>query len=341
MKSKILFFTVLFIFLIPNIIQANTTDSGVVPYSVQPQLPDNQVDENVSYFDIEMEPGESQDLEVTVYNSSNEEIEVDVQNTLAKTNSNGIITYDGLGEDEVPHESLEYNFTELSSLDESIVKIPAGEQKVVSLEVNAPEESFDGVILGGLYFSMEPSESEEAEGVAIQNRYAYAVAVQIREAGNENVVEPDLELMEVEPRAINYRTGLSTTFGNVSPKIINTSFEGCVYREGEDEPLYQNMIEEFIIAPHAQFNFNVMYDNHALEPGNYVFKANVKSKDDEWNFEEEFEVTEEVADQANEEAVELIEEKDNSTLIYLIIGLIVLVLVLLTIILVLYKKGRK
>ena len=340
MKARILSFIVLFIFLMPNIVQANTTDSGVVPYSVQPQLPENQGNEDVSYFDIEMEPGESQDLEVTVYNSSNEEIEVDVQNTLAKTNSNGIITYDGLGEDEVPHESLEHNFTELSSLDESTVKIPAREQKVVTLEVNAPEESFDGVILGGLYFTMEPSESEEAEGVAIQNRYAYSVAVQIREAGNENVVEPDIELMEVEPGAINYRTGLSTTFGNLSPKIINTSFEGSVYREGEDEPLYQNMIEEFIIAPHAQFNYNVMYDNHALEPGNYIFKANVKSKDDEWNFEEEFEVTEEVADQANEEAVELIEEEDNNLEIILIIIGAAILIILIVILLLMVRKRK-
>lgn len=340
MKSKILVFITLLIFLIPNVVLANTTDSGVVPYSVQANLPENQINDNVSYFDIEMEPGESQDLEVTVYNSSNEELEVNVNNTIASTNSNGIITYDGLEEGEEVHESMKNKFTDISSLDESTVKIPAGEQKVVSLEVNAPDESFDGVILGGLYFTLDPRESDESEGVAIQNRYAYALAVQIREEGNENVVEPDLELIDVEPGAINYRTGLSTTFGNLSPKIINTSFEGSVYREGEDEPLYQNMIEEFIIAPNAQFNFNVMYDNHALEPGDYVFKANVKSEDGEWNFEEEFEVTEEVADEANEEAVELIEEEDNNLEIILIIIGAAILIILIVILLLMVRKRK-
>src|SRR5699024_7684710 len=96
---------------------------------------------------IEMEPGDSQTLKVTVYNSSAEEITIHINNTIASTNSNGLIVYDGLEEDEEPHESMEHPFRDISSLESTEITLPAGEQEIVEVEVDAPEESFDGIIL--------------------------------------------------------------------------------------------------------------------------------------------------------------------------------------------------
>lgn len=313
----------------------------MVPYSVQGILPDNQVNESVSYFDIEMQQGQEQELEVVVYNSSNEDITVQASNNPALTNSNGLIVYDGLAEGEALHESMAYPFSEISTIENSTVDVAAGDQETVIVNVKAPEEAFDGIILGGLYFSLEPEDTEEGESVMIQNRYSYALAVQIQEAGNENTVNPEIELINVDPGTVNYRTGLQTEFINTAPMIVGLEIEGNVYEVGEEEPVYTRSEEDFTVAPNSKFKFPVMYDNQRLEPGDYVFRAHASNGEETWEFEQEFEVTEEVADEANEEAVELAEEEGNSLLMYLVIGLGVLVTVLLIVVIYLLRKRKK
>ena len=287
-----------------------------------------------------MEPGVDQTLEVTVYNSSDEEITVNVNNTIATTNSNGLIVYDGLEEGQKPHESMENPFSDISEIDNNKITVPAGGQEIVKVKVNAPEESFDGVILGGLYFTLEPDENEDEGSVAIQNRYSYALAVQIREADNETEVKPDISLLSVEPGIVNYRTGLQTEFVNTTPMIIGgLTFEGSVFEENGEEAIYTHTVEDFVIAPNSQFNFPVMYENHRLEAGTYTFKATVSNEDNDWDFEQQFEVTDEMADEANEAAVELAED-ENSWLIYAVAGLALTVVLLLVILVIVLKRKK-
>lgn len=323
---------------LPLTVHAN---DGSVPYSVQGVLPENQVDSNVSYFDIEMEQNQTQELEVIIYNSSDEDITVEVSNNSAYTNSNGLIVYDELPENEELHETMTYPFSEISTIESPIVDVPAGQQETVVVTVESPDEAFDGVILGGLYFSLAPEDNEDAESVTIQNRYSYALAVQIQETGNDNEVEPNIEMLSVEPGIINHRTGLQAEFVNTSSMIIGLEIEGSVFEEGSDEVLYTRTDENFTVAPNSKFKFPVMYDNHRLEPGNYVFRANATNGEETWEFEEKFEVTEEIANEANEEAVELAEEEDNSLLIYLVIGLGLLVAILLIVVIYLLRKHKK
>src|SRR5699024_621089 len=129
---------------------------------------------------------------------------------------------------------------------------------------------------------------------------------------NENTVNPEIELINVDPGTVNYRTGLQTEFINTAPMIVGLEIEGNVYEVGEEEPVYTRSEEDFTVAPNSKFKFPVMYDNQRLEPGDYVFRAHANNGEETWEFEEEFEVTEEVADEANEEAVELAEEEGNS-----------------------------
>lgn len=318
--------------------QAN---DGTVPYSVQAVLPENQINQNVSYFDIEMEHGQSQELEVIIFNSSDEEITVEVSNNPALTNSNGLIVYDGLQEGEDLHDSMTEPFSEISSIDDTSITVAAGEQETVTVTVEAPGTSFDGIILGGLYFTLVPEEKDEAEGVTIQNRYSYALAVQIAETANDTEVEANIDIINVEAGIINYRTGLQTEFVNTVPKIVNLDIEANVFADGEDEILYSRSEEDFTVAPNSTFKLPVMYDNQPLEPGEYVLEAVATDGDQTWNFEETFEVTEEIADEANEEAVELVEDDNNDLLIYLLIGLSVIVGILLIIVVYLMIKRKK
>lgn len=336
-KTKLFLIILILSVFTPMTLQAN---DSVVPYSVEANLPDNQINNDISYFDIEMEPGDSQTLKVTVYNSSAEEITIHINNTIASTNSNGLIVYDGLEEDEEPHESMEHPFRDISSLESTEITVPAGEQEIVEVEVDAPEESFDGVILGGLHFTLEPDESSAENSVMIQNRYSYALAVQISEVGNSNEVSPDIELLGVDPGVINYRTGLQSEFVNTSSMIISgLTVEAGVYESDSEEALYTSNAEDFTVAPNSRFNFPVLYNNQRLEAGDYIFKTSISNEYHSWEFEEEFEVTEELANEANEEAVE-VDEEDSNWLMYLVIALAIIIIVLIIILLMVLKRKK-
>lgn len=337
-KLKILLNLVLFISVLPLTLTVYANENQV-PYSVKAVLPENQINDDVSYFDIGMNTEEGLTLEVIIQNYSAEEITINITNNTATTNSNGLITYDGV--DAEPHSSMNYPFNELSTLSSDEVKVPAESEKSVTLNVKAPEESFDGIILGGIQFTLEPEKAEQNEGVTIQNRFSYVIGVQIQENENNNEVEPELILEGVNPGIINHRTGLQTEFANTTPVIINdVIFEGEVYKENSEEPLFTRKVEDFSIAPNSKFNFPVMYDNKELEPGTYVFKGTATNDDNSWEFDQEFEVSEDKADEANEEAVE-IEEEESNMLIYLVIGLAFLVALLIGIVVMLLVKRKK
>lgn len=56
-------------------------------------IPDNQIDKNKTYFDLLMTPGEEQELEVVLTNSSDEAITMESSVNSAITNDNGVVDY--------------------------------------------------------------------------------------------------------------------------------------------------------------------------------------------------------------------------------------------------------
>lgn len=66
----------------------------------------------MTYFDIAMDKGQEQSLEVMVFNSSDQEIKVSVATNFAATNGNGLITYDGSIEQY--DQSMQFLFSEIA-----------------------------------------------------------------------------------------------------------------------------------------------------------------------------------------------------------------------------------
>lgn len=343
----ILFITSLFSFASTNV---NAEDSGErVPYSVRAILPQNQVDKTVSYFDIEMEPGSSQSLNVEVFNSSNEEITVLVDTNFGATNPNGIITYDGSIEEY--DESMEVLFNDITRIYEEEMTIPAGESEQAIIDVEIPEEGFNGQILGGIFFRLESDEeTEEDAAFGFINEYAYVIGVNIvqsqseDEADNEedtlsvDEIDPILELNEVNAELINYRTGVNAEFANKTPVLIdNLLFEAHITEADDEEVLYERTVDEFSIGPNNLFEFPIDFENQPLEPGEYTYHAVVENEDDSWEFSQNFSITEEQSIEINESAAEIDEGWNWS---YIIIGVAAFILTLILIILLLLTKLR-
>src|SRR5690625_6060277 len=108
-----------------------TAKDDQVGYSVQALIPENQLDNKHSYFDLLMEPNQEQELEVIIYNNENEDIVVRITVHHASTNSNGLVVYEDQKEID---SSLEVPLQDILTLKEDQVVIRAGKSKRITAD---------------------------------------------------------------------------------------------------------------------------------------------------------------------------------------------------------------
>lgn len=311
-----------------------------VGYSVEAILPENQVNSLVTYFDIEMSQKQEQTLRLKIYNHTNEEIKILGGINFAATNENGILVYDGSVSEY--DESMKYPFNRIAELNQKEYTIKSKGQSIVEINVKAPSEKFDGEILGGIYLKrvFEKKKNNKQNSIGIENEYAYAVAIRIKEKDNNEEVKGNIELKEVFPSLIHHRTGLQTEFRNTTPTLISKlNFIGEVYREGSDRPLYRRSVEQFSVAPNSKFNFPISFENKPLKEGNYIFKGSAKNEKYDFKFERKFTISKIEQEDINEKAVEL--EKENNFLLYILMMMIFVLLGIIIFILLKNKKNKK
>jgi hypothetical protein len=281
-------------------ITIETQANEQVGYSVEAEIPENQLDPSLSYFDLRVNPGDEQELNITIYNHENEEIIVQGAIYNAATNRNGLVVYE---EQEEIDSSLENPITEFVTLEEKEWTIPAGESETITAIMNLPDEPFDGIKIGGFYFERVLDEAEEHEGVNIENRYAYVIGLQLSE--NDDPVEPNLELQSVEPGLVNQRTAVVAAIQNSEPLLMeDVTIQAAVYEENASDPMLETEQEGINMAPNSTMEFVIDWNNQPLQAGNYMLELVATGGEAEWQWEEGFTIEQE-DEQVNETAVEI------------------------------------
>lgn len=283
-------------------------------YSVQAILPDNQIDDKVSYFALKVKPNQKQELSLLVHNSSNEAIDVELEPHNASTNQNGLIVYEYQKKID---DSLKVPFTQLISEAQS-VHLESKESKVVDFELNMPKEYFDGIILGGfrIYQKYDDKENKDS-GVQLNNRIEYEMSVKLVET--DVAVVPNINLLDAYAGLDNYVPSFFATLQNDQATVINNlSIEAKVFFKDEKSPLYELKKDDLRMAPNSNFDFPIGTANKAMKPGKYSVKILAKADDKEWKLSKEFLVKSDEAKKINDEAVGVIEDEQTSpTLIVL------------------------
>jgi hypothetical protein len=332
-KQHLFIFFLSVLFLSFGAIKASAAEMS---FSVQAIIPDNQVDKSQSYFDLRMSPGQAQDLTVEMRNDTAEAVTVNVLPNTAITNQNGIVEYNNTST--ARDSTLKTSFKEIATTDKE-VSIPAKSKKQIKVHVQMPTNSYDGVVLGGLYFTekAKPEENKD-KGSQIVNRYAYVIGVKLTET--DTVVNPDLKLTSVQAKQVNYRNVIAANIQNTQSALLkDLSIEGKVYTKGGKNVLYSTKRDNLRMAPNSNFDFGISLNNKPFKPGKYTFKGTAKSGKQTWTFEKDFEIKGETAKTYNKQAVSL---KKDYTWIYLLIGLVIFLILLLVIIILIRKlKAEK
>ncbi|MGO2083959.1 DUF916 and DUF3324 domain-containing protein [Vagococcus sp.] len=334
MKLKInqFFLTLILIFgilvLLPLSVQA-----GAIPVSVRAILPENQLGDVDTFYQLKVKPGQKQELELEVTNTSDQKVKVDLSINSASTGMTGNLIYNLPSKNR--DSSLKVALTDIASVDER-VEIPAKEKKTVKIKLNVPAEAFEGVILGAVRVdginSLAENEKnkEEQTGFTINNKYAYAIAIQLQETDELNVT-PEIKLTKALFSQIAGRNTIKVYLQNPTPMIINDlTYEAKVTRKNKEEILYENKVKDYRFAPNSTMVFPIEMGAERVKPGDYSLKLLAKSgeTDKEWRLDYSFTLSKEQAKKLNETAVDI----DQSLPTWLVICLTLIISLLIVLI---------
>lgn len=295
-------------------------------FSVSSVIPENQINKNLSYFNLKVAPSSSQELKIKIFNNKKHEIKVKAMVTSATTCLNGFISYTNLMNYD---ESLKYPLPDILKLNQSEYIVPAGGMKTATAMLNMPAEIYDGIILGGLVFTKADDDNSEIEekkqsAVQIENEYQYVVGVMLSE--NDNKVIANMNLKYIKSTLVNYHTGLAVNLQNDTSVIIpNLKISATTYKKGSSEVYRFAEKENIKMAPNSNFDFMVDWQNHKFEAGEYRAHVVAQNEDYFWEWDENFTITPEQANETNRDAVDII--SSNSNWIYIVLAALVLILV--------------
>lgn len=292
-------------------------------YSVKANIPENQINKTLTYFDLKMEPNQKQEITLTVSNSSDEKATILISPNVAMTNQNGVIDY-SQSKAKIDS-SLKKPLTSIISPKQE-VELEPKEKKEVAFTLQMPEKPFDGTILGGFYITKKEEDAKGKEtdkNVQIKNKYSYVIGLQIRE--NTNEVKPAMKMNQIKPALLNYRTALTANLQNTEATIMkDLKIDAKVTKKGSTTVLHETSKKNLSMAPNSNFDFPINWDNKTLEPGKYTLQLVAQSSDEEWKFEEDFEISSKESKSLNEEAVELEKAEPNWLLIILTVTISIL-----------------
>lgn len=323
---------------------AHVTKAEGMGYSVRAVIPDNQVDQSQTYFDLEVVPGGKQDLVLEIVSTSDQPLELMVEPHVATTNQNGELEYSVTPKTQ--DSSLLYPITDLLSGKQS-VSVPPKETKHVTFHLTMPKESVKGKIVGGFSIYDQKNEAEgQSSGkdeVQINNIFSVVIGIQIRE--KEMAIQPRMKLNGVKAGLFNYRTAVLANLQNPQPDFLgNVSIVASVKKKGNKKVLYEAEKKPIAFAPNSNFDFPISLNNQELAPGGYELTVTGQSGNEKWHFTKFFRITKEEAKEFNQEAVELVvsPKNDHWLVSTTLVGLFILIL-LVTIgyLISQYKETRK
>lgn len=314
--------------------QAAANDIG---YSVAAKLPKNQMNKKNSFFDLRMKSQQQEQLQVRVYNLTNQDIQVKSAIHTAWTSENGAIEY--VTPAKSYDASLRYKMSDISKIQgKKTLTIPAKGSKLVTANVKMPKTTFNGVILGGWYFKRVDSKvTGTVKGAGnMRNQYSYVIGMKYTMG---KVPYPAMSLGKVSAGLDNAHRGVVANLRNTSAVIIpNLTTNTTITNRDGGSVVKHEKKENVQMAPNTTFKYTLRYGTTELKAGNYHLHMVAKNTDRSWTFDRDFTITKAQADKYNQATVE-----NSGINIWLLValGALGMLLLILLILLVIYLIRRK
>lgn len=339
--KRILFLITLFIFFIPFNGNSFAEENDQFEVAIAPSP--HQLEENLSFFDLLVEPREVIDLNLLVTNTGKEKKLIKVTPTNARTDNNGEIDYSRIKKEETEDSSLLLPFTSMVSKEQSITLDP-GKSQTVSFKLKIPEEKFNGTVLGGFVISAsdistEKGKADKNNGIYIKNEYEIRKAVRIRES--EENLTPEFSINNIGFEWVNNIPALTVNIQNsVATMFGNMTINATVTDSKSQKIIKKYSAENLEMAPNSNFNFPIFWYDQDIIEGNYNLSLKITSGSENWDLDKKFSITKNESSKFSDYHEKSTKSK-MTWIDYLIITLIVLViLILVCIVIFLIKKNK-
>lgn len=330
-----------------------SASANQLTFSVEPTLPDNQVNDKDGFFNLLMQPGQVQDLHLKYSNNSGKTITITTKVASATTNINGVVEY---GANKIKADkTLKYNMADLVEFPKE-VEVKSGESKDVVVRVKMPDADYPGIIAGGLTFSDQAADAANqkntSKSTAVKNIYGFQLGLLMRQSNELNNVFPTkmvesegLKLHKVQAAQVNYRNVINANLQNPLPVYVNQmAISAKVYSASNNKLLYESKNNSMQMAPNSNFDYPIsLGDGKKLAAGKYRLKmtvyaykdgeANYKTKEFDkkettyqyrWKFDKQFTVTDKTAGDLNKKDVTI----QHIDWVAILVGIALLLLIL-------------
>ena len=271
------------IMLLLNIIGAEGSQQGA-SFSIRPILPENQERESSTFFDIRVEPGHEQSLEIEVLNHTNETIHIAVSIYTATTNANGIPEYQV--KQKMPDINLPYLMEDIIIVP-PYIEIPPYSTFYLPIKVKVPSIAYDGVLAGGI--EIRPTAKYELEAGGIRNTYSFLTVILLHQGES---VEPKIISNGSKILFANGECVLSTNFQNTKGAFTKSlEIESIIIKEETNEVIFENRTGNMQMAPYSNFCFSLTLEERLFSHGTYIISHTLQSGDMKWRFKELIRIT--------------------------------------------------
>lgn len=252
---------------------ASNLQSPVITMS--PVIPTNQVHENEGFWDLIMQPGASQTLEVKISNSSSVDYTLNTAVTNATTSANGQVIYIPNSKDKG---KAVVNYQDNVSVAKSVT-VPAKGSITVPITVNMPNNDINGVAAGAVVFTesdslVKASKASTSDSSQVANRFQYSLGLVMRQHGESDIIPADLTMDSAAMKTYYAHTVVDAHLVNHAAGFVNNMYVDAKVT-GPTDFTYENA--QMQMAPNSDFHLQMPalnkknYDIN-LKPGKYTLK---------------------------------------------------------------------
>ena len=250
-------------------------------FSIRNILPENLESEDSTFFNLRMERGQEQFIEVEIRNNTNETIHIEVSLYTAVTNQEGRVEYQ-----RVPHElnsiSL-HNLEDIITVDSPIEIEPYG---VVSVHphIKMPEEGYNGVLGGALKFTRVKNEKPLVGEGSVINTYSFMTGVMLHQGTPK---EPEIIFGNMDLSFEEKEVVIVTNFQNIKKAFVGEmEIEIQIKNLETDQLVFEKRQKNMSMAPVSHFDYAVPIDRDVFTGSNYLIKYRIESRGITWEFQE-------------------------------------------------------
>lgn len=263
-----------------QVVRASETVQQTSDFEVQAILPEEQVNQDLNYFDLALADGQTKKIQIRVQNFSNHEITVQTQVRNAQTAVGGGFEFKPAGK--TLDSSLKTPLTAVVKLNKGFDKVTlkAKEAKLITATVKMPENHFRGMIYGDWNFT-EYMKDKAGDDSSVSSNYAYSVGILLQ--GKPFKVYPELKYRATEPILYSHHAAMGIKLQNRQPMAIkNVTAKATISKNGIFAGKHAVELAGKKIAPNSTFTIPLSWSYEALKPGKYTIDV-VVTGENFWN----------------------------------------------------------